>query len=133
MAIMSDSSIRLNPVIDEPSKPMPSSNAPGSSSRPIANDFRAPKMSVNQKRTNSTFSSSTRRRTSSAVVLRSSIVAMRVVSAPFVLPAHGRSRQRWLPYPFVESLGSALRPRVEAAHARSTEWRTQRPDLPTAG
>src|SRR5262245_36283098 len=68
MAIMSDSSIRLNPVIDEPSKPMPSSRAPGSSSRPTANDFSAPKMSVNQSRMNSTFSSSTRASTSAARV-----------------------------------------------------------------
>ena len=33
MAIMSDSSMALKPVIDEPSKPMPCSSAPGSSSR----------------------------------------------------------------------------------------------------
>src|ERR671918_1286041 len=68
MAIMSDSSIRLNPVIDEPSKPMPSSSAPGSSSRPTANDFSWPKMTVNQKRMNSTFSSSTRASRSAARV-----------------------------------------------------------------
>jgi hypothetical protein len=37
---------------------MPSSSASRSSSRPIANDFSCPKMSVNQKRTNSTPSSS---------------------------------------------------------------------------
>ena len=60
MAIMSDSSMRLKPVIDEPSKPMPSANASSSSSLPIANDLSWPKMSVNQKRTNSTFSSLTR-------------------------------------------------------------------------
>src|SRR5918999_4949548 len=68
MAIMSDSSIRLNPVIDEPSKPMPSSSAPASSSRPTANDLSWPNMSVNQKRMNSTFSSSTRASTSPARV-----------------------------------------------------------------
>ena len=56
MATMSDSSIRLKPVIDEPSKPMPSSSAPGSSSRPTANDLSCPKMSVNQNRMNSTLS-----------------------------------------------------------------------------
>src|SRR5918992_4228830 len=72
MAIMSDSSIRLNPVIDEPSNPMPSSSAPASSSRPTANDFSWPKMSVNQKRMNSTFSSSTRASTSAARVPTSS-------------------------------------------------------------
>src|ERR671917_2005240 len=68
IAIMSDSSIRLNPVIEEPSKPMPSSSAPANSSRPTANDFSWPKMSVNQNRMNSTFSSSTRARTSAARV-----------------------------------------------------------------
>src|ERR671914_1996228 len=72
MAIMSDSSIRLNPVIDEPSNPMPSSSAPASSSRPTANDFSWPKMSVNQNRMNSTFSSSTRASTSAARVPMSS-------------------------------------------------------------
>ena len=56
MAIMSDSSMRLKPVIEEPSKPMPSSKAPASSSRPTAKDFSWPRMSVNQKRMNSTFS-----------------------------------------------------------------------------
>ena len=76
IAIMSDSSIRLKPVIDEPSKPMPSSSAPGSSSRPIANDFSWPKMSVNQKRTNSTLCSSTCARTSPAPAVFSSIVAI---------------------------------------------------------
>ena len=37
---MSDSSIALKPVIDEPSKPMPSSSAPSISAGVIANDFR---------------------------------------------------------------------------------------------
>ena len=64
MAIMSDSSIRLKPVIDEPSNPIPSANASSSSSLPTANDFSWPRMSVNQKRTNSTFSCSTRASTS---------------------------------------------------------------------
>src|SRR4051812_17583865 len=48
---MSDSSIALNPVIDEPSKPIPSSSAPSSSDGVIAKLFRCPSMSVNQKRT----------------------------------------------------------------------------------
>src|SRR6476660_6406863 len=45
---MSDSSIALNPVIDEPSNPMPSSSAPASSDGVIAKLFRWPSMSVNQ-------------------------------------------------------------------------------------
>jgi hypothetical protein len=40
IATMSDSSIRLNPVIDEPSKPMPSSSASSISAGVIANDLR---------------------------------------------------------------------------------------------
>src|SRR5919106_2834023 len=85
MAIMSDSSIRLKPVIDEPSKPMPSSSASASSSRPTANDFSWPKMSVNQKRMNSTFSSSTRASTSAARVPTSSgAIAIDAHLLPFV-------------------------------------------------
>ena len=41
-ATMSDSWIRLNPSIEEPSKPMPSANAPSSSCDVIVNDFRKP-------------------------------------------------------------------------------------------
>ena len=51
---MSDSSIALKPVIDEPSNPIPSSSAPSSSDGVIAKLFRCPSMSVNQKRTYST-------------------------------------------------------------------------------
>ena len=51
---MSDSSIALKPVIDEPSKPIPSSSAPAISEGVIAKLFRCPSMSVNQKRTYST-------------------------------------------------------------------------------
>ena len=50
IAIMSDSSIALKPVIEEPSKPMPPSKASSSSAALIENDFSWPRMSVNQKR-----------------------------------------------------------------------------------
>ena len=50
IAIMSDSSIALKPVIEEPSKPIPASNASSSSAALIENDFSWPRMSVNQKR-----------------------------------------------------------------------------------
>jgi hypothetical protein len=50
MAIMSDSSIALKPVIDEPSKPIPPSKASSRSSELIENDFSWPRMSVNQSR-----------------------------------------------------------------------------------
>src|SRR4051794_3813456 len=109
MAIMSDSSIRLKPVIDEPSKPIPSSSAPAISSRPTANDFSWPKMSVNQRRTNSTFCSSTCASTASAPApVLSSIAAISAVpfrklcrwpggrGAPRVrAPPHCQSRPRW--------------------------------------
>ena len=48
IATMSDSSIALKPVIDEPSKPMPSSSAPSSSLLVIEKLFRCPSRSVNQ-------------------------------------------------------------------------------------
>ena len=48
---MSDSSIALKPVMDDPSKPIPSSSAPSSSPGVIAKLFRWPSMSVNQRRT----------------------------------------------------------------------------------
>ena len=67
MAIMSDSSIALKPVIDEPSNPMPPSNASSSSSELIEKLFSWPRMSVNQSRTKRIPRSSTRAFTSSAV------------------------------------------------------------------
>jgi hypothetical protein len=74
MATMSDSSIELKPVIDEPSKPIPSSSAPSSSSTVTAKLFSWPTMSVNQSRTKSMLSSETR----SSTALRSagSLVAL---------------------------------------------------------
>jgi hypothetical protein len=72
IATMSDSSIALKPVIDEPSNPIPSSSASSSSLGVIAKLFRWPSMSVNQRRMNSTPSSrtrsSTRRRSSTLLV-----------------------------------------------------------------
>ena len=49
-AIMSDSSIALKPVIEDPSKPIPPSKASSSCSEWIENDFSWPRMSVNQRR-----------------------------------------------------------------------------------
>src|SRR5215213_2307980 len=54
IATMSDSSIALKPVIDDPSKPIPSSRASSISLGVTAKLFRWPSMSVNQRRTNST-------------------------------------------------------------------------------
>src|SRR5438034_3758278 len=53
IATMSDSSIALNPVIDDPSKPIPSSSASSISLGVTAKLFRCPSMSVNQRSRNS--------------------------------------------------------------------------------
>ena len=80
IATMSDSSIALNPVIDEPSKPMPSFSASSISAGVIANDFRCPSRSVNQKRTCSQPSSlirfSTARREAGVDVARSLLLTI---------------------------------------------------------
>ena len=72
---MSDSSIALKPVIDEPSKPIPSFSASLISDGVTANDLRCPSRSVNQKRMCSTPSSlirlSTARRAATDDVARS--------------------------------------------------------------
>src|SRR5215207_10952478 len=67
IAIMSDSSIALKPVIEEPSKPMPPSKASSSSWALIEKLFSCPRMSVNQRRTKRMSRSSTKALTSSAV------------------------------------------------------------------
>jgi hypothetical protein len=64
---MSDSSIALKPVIDEPSKPMPPSNASSSSPALIEKLLSWPRMSVNQSRMKRIFRSATSALTSSAV------------------------------------------------------------------
>ena len=58
IAIMSDSSIGLKPVIEEPSKPMPPSKASSRSAALIEKLFSWPSMSVNQRRTKRTWLSS---------------------------------------------------------------------------
>ena len=67
IAIMSDSSIALKPVIEEPSKPIPPSKASSSCSLEIENDFSCPRTSVNHRRTNRMPCSSTSALTSSGV------------------------------------------------------------------
>ena len=83
IATMSDSSIALKPVIEEPSKPIPSSSAPSISSGVIANDFRCPSRSLNQRSIDSMPSvlqrASTSRRASSldvALFLDSTVLAI---------------------------------------------------------
>jgi hypothetical protein len=68
IATMSDSSIALKPVMDEPSKPIPSSSAPSSSAGVIEKLFRWPSMSVNQRWMNFTLCSFTSRNTRSRSV-----------------------------------------------------------------
>ena len=68
MAIMSDSSIGLKPVIEEPSKPIPPSNASSSSDELIEKLLSCPRTSVNHSRTKRTSRSATSFSTSAAVV-----------------------------------------------------------------
>src|SRR3954451_19197927 len=96
IAIMSDSSIALKPVIEEPSKPIPASNAPSRSCELIENDFSWPRMSVNQRRMKRTPVSRTWASTSSAVVGCSSVSAIEA-----------------------RTLQPAQRPRAELAQGRS--------------
>src|SRR5690349_13122897 len=66
LASMSASYTRANPSIAEPSKPIPSANAASSSAGATATDFRKPRTSVNQSRTNRTSRSSSARSTKSS-------------------------------------------------------------------
>ena len=75
IAIMSDSSIALKPVIEEPSKPIPPSNASSSSARLIENDFSWPRMSVNHSRMKRMSRSATIALTSAGDLGRSSVIA----------------------------------------------------------
>ena len=98
MAIMSDSSIALKPVTDEPSKPIPWSSADASSSRVIAKLLSLPTTSVNHSRTNLISASPTSRST----CWRSSATPAVVVSiVSIVLPSLGfraqKNAPRWLP------------------------------------
>src|SRR5581483_5263001 len=69
IAIMSDSSIGLKPVIEDPSKPIPPANASLSSEELIENALSCPRMSVNQRRMKRMFRSATIAVTSSVVSL----------------------------------------------------------------
>jgi hypothetical protein len=76
---MSDSSIALKPVIEEPSKPIPPSNASSSCSTEIEKDFNCPRMSVNQRRMKRMLFSAASALTSSAVLGRSGMAVCRLV------------------------------------------------------
>src|SRR5918996_4153412 len=91
IAIMSDSSIGLKPVIDEPSKPMPPSKASSSSSAWIEKLFSWPRMSVNQRRTKRMSRSSTNA-WMSAAVCGCTLMARRL--QPGVGPALERADRR---------------------------------------
>src|SRR5688572_18194411 len=100
---MSDSSIALKPVIDEPSKPIPPSNASSSSSLLMEKLFSCPRMSVNQKRMKRMSRSSTIALTSSAV---------RGWSAMFSLLVGFEEARRLL------ARKPVVRPALEGAHGR---------------
>ena len=63
MAMVSDSEMRENPSMAEPSNPMPSANALSNSAGAMATDLRVPRMSLNQSRTIRISRSSTARST----------------------------------------------------------------------
>ena len=73
IAIMSDSSIGLKPVIEEPSKPIPPSKASSSSAALIEKLFSWPSTSVNQRRMKRTSRSLTTFMTSSVVSVRTAL------------------------------------------------------------
>src|SRR5687768_15608978 len=73
LASMSDSCTRAKPSIDDPSKPMPSLNAPSSSAGAMATDFSEPSTSVNHRRTKRTSRSSSARRTKSSCLPMGSV------------------------------------------------------------
>src|SRR5689334_20095041 len=77
IAIMSDSSIGLKPVIEDPSNPIPPSNASASSVALIENALSWPRMSVNHRRMKRMSRSETSEITSSAVSWRDVIVIRR--------------------------------------------------------
>ena len=95
MAIMSDSSMALNPVTDEPSKPIPWASASSSSSRVIAKLFSLPTTSVNHSLMNFTSAPSASRSTHS----RSSagVPAGVSLTGPIVLPSPGIRAQKTPP------------------------------------
>src|SRR4029079_14944493 len=97
---MSDSSIALKPVIDEPSKPIPSSSAASISLGVTAKLFSGPSMSVNQSRRNSRRSSWIRLRTffraSGSLVALGSLSTCTTLVPPFKQKSPGRS---WRPRP----------------------------------
>src|SRR3954449_10165180 len=99
IATMSDSSIALKPVIDEPSKPIPSSSAASISLGVTAKLFRCPSMSVNQSSRNSICSSRIRPRT--CFLAAGSLVALGLLSTCATLDS----------FPENTKAPSALRPR----------------------
>ena len=70
-ANISASVTRAKPSIAEPSKPIPSANAFSNSAGAIATDFKKPKTSVNQRRTNLMLRSSNVRRTKFCCLVKS--------------------------------------------------------------
>ena len=107
IAIMSDSSIGLNPVIEDPSKPMPPSNASSSSAALIEKLFNWPRMSVNQRRMNRTSRSFTMLMTSWAV--------FGALSATATAPSW---RGRRAPYPTPDRLAARQYCSHSHAHER---------------
>ncbi len=74
IATMSLSSMRANPSMDDPSKPIPSAMPVSSSSTVMAKLLRKPRTSVNQRRMNFTSCSSAASSTSAAVCVSTLLI-----------------------------------------------------------
>ena len=83
LASMSDSCTRAKPSIADPSKPMPSLNAPSSSAGAMATDFSEPSTSVNHSRTKRTSRSSSARSTKSSCLPMALSLARRLLRKCF--------------------------------------------------
>ena len=92
MAIMSDSSIGLKPLIEEPSKPMPPSKASSRSATLIEKLFSWPRRSVNQRRTKRTSFSSQGDRLLALVASTSFTLVVPAIRAETYRPRPGWAR-----------------------------------------
>src|SRR5437763_2156863 len=108
IAIMSDSSIGLKPVIEEPSKPIPPSNASASSVALIENALSWPRMSVNHRRMKRMSRSETSEMTSSAVSWRDVMAIRRGTLLAGSAPGRSASGADGLAMPAEPAVGPRL-------------------------
>src|SRR5450755_217561 len=130
IAIMSDSSIALKPVIEDPSKPIPPSNASANSLALIENAFSCPMMSVNHSRMNLMSLSAASEMTSSAVNGRSDIGVERYLHGKTAFPARAlRSAGGGVPSASSDARGDL--PGAEPAPSPALDLDQCRPEFAT--